>query len=213
MHFFIVSILAAALGTFANPLAPPDEPSDTHNSDLAVNVDSHELFERGKGGYVGSCTNIRYYLGTQDMKVYELSETNPNFIIGKKPFMESPVLVARCPNLSDQTKCSVLRLGDCMANREGQLQPSKNGNWHETCTQCRFVDDGKYFYCRCYTGKGKDLQETTINLNNFISNWDGNLMCFANKGTPKYCPHGPSFEILNYGSSPYPYDHWEKPAE
>ncbi|KAK7414237.1 hypothetical protein QQX98_006932 [Neonectria punicea] len=125
MHFLIIPIFAAALGAFANPLAPPDEPGNTHDSDLAVNVDSHELFERGKGGYVGSCTDIRYYLGTQDMKVYELSETNPSFLIGKKPFMESPVLVARCPNLSGQTKCSVLRLGDCMANREGQLQPSK----------------------------------------------------------------------------------------
>ncbi|KAH8714554.1 Cyanovirin-N [Ilyonectria robusta] len=218
MQFIFLSILTAALGVCANPSTPNDgAPNHSPDTDLGVNITNIELEERGNsgtwGGFADSCTDIRYYLSNKDMKKYEIGESNPNSAVGVKPYLDSPVIVARCPNLSGQTRCSVLRIGDCMANREGKLQIVDKGKWHTTCTQCAFQSDGRYFACQCYTGKGKNLQTTVVNLNELINNFDGNLMCFSNRGSPEYCPHGPSFDITKYGSNGYWYTPWGKPGK
>ncbi|KAF7533143.1 hypothetical protein G7Z17_g13554 [Cylindrodendrum hubeiense] len=130
MQIIMISILTAALGACANPSMSTDgqvnRDIDDPGPDVGVNLTHIGLQGRNLaswGGFADSCTDIRYYLSDRYMKRYEIGEENPSAGVGVKPFLDSPVLVARCPNLSGQKRCSVLRLGDCMANREGKLKP------------------------------------------------------------------------------------------
>ena len=80
-------------------MGPGNHNQDT---DLGVNITNIKLEERGNsgtwGGFADSCTDIRYYLSDRDMKRYEIGESNPNSAVGVKPYLDSPVIVARCPN-------------------------------------------------------------------------------------------------------------------
>ncbi|KAH7120215.1 Cyanovirin-N [Dactylonectria estremocensis] len=206
MHILILSLLVAAIGAFATPSTEPamsTEPvlSNEHKLDNITDAASIQGRDGGTwGGFADSCTDIRYYLNAEDWQRY-LDEGEG---VGTKPFLKSPHVVAKCPNLAGQKQCSVLKIGDCMGNRGGRLEPAYKGEWHKTCTSCAFQEDGRVFYCQCYTGKGGKLEGNIVNLNEIINNFDGKLACFSNFGKPDYCPGGPSFDIGQWGYRPWP---------
>jgi hypothetical protein len=65
------------------------------------------------GGYLDSCWDIRYYLSAADM-----AKEIPSAPL---PYLESPVMVARCPTRDGGVRCSTLHLGDCLSNMNGNL--------------------------------------------------------------------------------------------
>ncbi|KAH7153427.1 hypothetical protein EDB81DRAFT_882365 [Dactylonectria macrodidyma] len=216
MCILFLSLLAAAIGAFATPLTASNEavisaepiistepaistePVISNEHDLGNITGTMPLHGRDSGtwgGFADSCTDIRYYLNEEDWARYQDEAEG----VGNKPFLKSPHVVAKCPNLAGQFQCSVLKIGDCMANRGGKLQPAYKGEWHKTCTSCAFQGDGRRFYCQCYTGKGSKLEGNVVNLNEIINNFDGKLACFSNFGKPDYCPGGPSFDIGQWG--------------
>ncbi|KAJ4321159.1 hypothetical protein N0V84_005511 [Fusarium piperis] len=191
MYFAFLPLFLAALGVFATPITSSNEdmtPRDanpqtsyfkdlpnTLSTDFPVNETTakivirdatlahHFLRVRGAGGYLGSCKDVRFYINDKDM-----NRVNPSWI--HSGYFESPRLVARCPDLTGEMKCSSLELGECMVNVNGALAPGPGGLWHKTCTQCIMSDDGKDLWCHCWSAmKGHLLMSgTTINLGKFF---------------------------------------------
>ncbi|KAM6530585.1 hypothetical protein FSOLCH5_000079 [Fusarium solani] len=181
MYFAFLPLFLAALGALANHITPRDaNPQSSYFKDLPNTLSpdfpvnettkievrdatlTHSLRIRGAGGYLGSCKDIRFYISDKDM-----NRVNPAYI--HSGYYESPRLVARCPDLTGEMKCSSLELGECMVNVNGALAPGPGGLWHETCTQCIISEDGKDLWCHCWSAmKGHLLMSgTTINLGKF----------------------------------------------
>ncbi|KAM0428543.1 hypothetical protein ACHAPT_006903 [Fusarium lateritium] len=185
MFFSLLPLFLAALGALATPITSSDEaitardanpqfknlpntlspdfPLNDTNAELVIrDAPPHSLDARGAGGYLGSCKDIRFYISDKDMK-----RPDPAYI--HSGYFESPRLVARCPDMTGEMKCTSLELGECMVNVNGQLTPGPGGLWHKSCTQCIMSDGGKDFWCHCWSGLGGHLlmSGTTINLGKF----------------------------------------------
>ncbi|KAG8353099.1 hypothetical protein FVEN_g8770 [Fusarium venenatum] len=76
------------------------------------------------------------------------------------------------------------------------LAKGKNGNFHESCTQCNIRENGRWFNCGCWTKLPKGtiqwtdikerLKRTTIDLNVAIGAQDGYLYCHGNWGSKTF---------------------------
>ncbi|RSL64252.1 hypothetical protein CEP54_004807 [Fusarium duplospermum] len=183
MYFAFLPLLLAAIGALSTPITPETTPQDTNSNfkdlpntlspDFPINETTkieirdetltHSLHIRGAGGFLGSCKDVRFYISDKDM-----NRVHPEWI--HTGYLESPRLVARCPDLTGEMKCSSLELGECMVNVNGALAPGPGGLWHKTCTQCIMKEDGKAFWCHCWSAmKGHLMMAgTTINLGKFF---------------------------------------------
>ncbi|RTE71036.1 hypothetical protein BHE90_014557 [Fusarium euwallaceae] len=183
MYFAFLPLLLKALGALATPITPETTPHDvnsyfkdlpnTLSPDFPINATTniqirdetltHSLRVRGAGGYLGSCKDIRFYISDKDM-----NRVHPNWI--HTGYLESPRLVARCPDLTGEMKCTSLELGECMVNVNGALALGPGGDWHKTCTQCIMKEDGKAFWCHCWSAmKGHLMMAgTSINLGKLL---------------------------------------------
>ena len=70
------------------------------------------------GGFMDTCHDIRFLLSDKDMKWLHKTSV-------KRPYLDSPILSARCRDLAGAEHCSQLELGGCMVNWNGFLNAAK----------------------------------------------------------------------------------------
>ncbi|WYZ38352.1 hypothetical protein EsH8_III_000266 [Colletotrichum jinshuiense] len=77
------------------------------------------------------------------------------------------------------------RLGQCMENARGHLVARRNGGFWRTCEDCGLKDPERstLYSCKCWPmprhGAKPELVDTEIDLNDFIGNDHGALVCFG----------------------------------
>ncbi|KXH35568.1 hypothetical protein CSAL01_05774 [Colletotrichum salicis] len=77
------------------------------------------------------------------------------------------------------------RLGQCIENARGKLIPRKNGGFWRTCEDCGLKDPERptVYSCKCWPmpihGAEHERVEAEIELNDFIGNDHGKLVCFG----------------------------------
>ncbi|KAF4998188.1 hypothetical protein FDECE_11865 [Fusarium decemcellulare] len=215
MHFLLLTLFSPVFGVLASPFdqdltsrnAPkspyPGHPINETATDIVLRafnpkaVDPHALNSRSSGGFLGSCKDIRFYLGDKDMDRKGPADIHDGYL-------ESPVLVAHCPDLAGEMRCTSLQLSTCMQNKDGNLVAGLDGQWQGSCTQCIMREDGRHFWCRCWSFKDgqRVLGETVINLireDTIVQNFDGDLMCSGQRGLRGVCPDEKSFDVTEYG--------------
>ncbi|KAF7564005.1 hypothetical protein G7046_g93 [Stylonectria norvegica] len=182
-----------------NPVSRPDIEVPVRRDGVsrvspALNLTSTDLEARDDttyGGYKQSCKDIRYYLDAADNK-------DP----GKMdPYLQSPYLVAHCPADDGTIKCTHVAIGSCISNHYG-------GEFHKSCYQCRLMEDDTTLFCRCNDPEPRKdkpdktklfMVETAIDLDLYIHNKDGELICYGEGGGPEICPDTNSYDVFKGG--------------
>lgn len=106
--------LFLSLGVLSTPtpdgevIRASEEPSNE-----TLGLETREAVSDIWRGYLDSCWDIRYYLSAADMA--------KEIPAAPLPYLDSPVMVARCPTQDGGVRCSTLHLGDCLSNINGNL--------------------------------------------------------------------------------------------
>lgn len=100
-------------GTVLTWAIPPPPSINLTTTALASPIDLRA--ETWGGFYDNNCFDITYLLSDTDMN----KDDKKNTI---EPYLESPVLMAKCWDLMGNEKCSRLELGDCLINQNGYLR-------------------------------------------------------------------------------------------
>ncbi|EHK21901.1 uncharacterized protein TRIVIDRAFT_222643 [Trichoderma virens Gv29-8] len=89
----------------------------------------------------------------------------------------STFLNAQCWNTQGQLVGNVFDLDSCIANYGGHLAYAKNGRYSFSCDKrdCAIVDS-TWFQCNCKGYSGETVF-SKINLNDILTNDNGNLKC------------------------------------
>mgnify|MGYP000866499548 CR=1 FL=1 len=87
------------------------------NLDLdPVNVTEPDIEARMWGGFLNGCRATTFYLSNEDMR-------RPEGPDAAKPYVKSPMIGARCRDLSGREGCSSISLSECVGNKGGILTP------------------------------------------------------------------------------------------
>ncbi|KAL2864393.1 uncharacterized protein BJX67DRAFT_383864 [Aspergillus lucknowensis] len=84
-------------------------------------------------------------------------------------------LVATCPTGNGDEITSSVFLANKIGNNGGNLEWAANGEYRETCEEC-VLNDAATLFCRCRVADRPSLQDTTINLEEHIANYEGHLL-------------------------------------
>ena len=181
-------IIAGPVLTAATP--PPPAFASITNLTTALPPSALDARADTWGGFFdNNCYDITYTLSEADNDKDEKKNTI-------EPYLESPLLTARCWDLVGNEKCSSLELGDCLMNRGGILKPAEGGAFHRSCSYCRLTDGGRKMHCFCYPDHARSPQvySNEVNLNDFIHNFNGQLRCFGSMASYSDCPSGDSYD-------------------
>ncbi|KIM50845.1 hypothetical protein SCLCIDRAFT_110053 [Scleroderma citrinum Foug A] len=90
--------------------------------------------------------------------------------------LSGSVLYATCQSSDGSDVSTSIDLNQCVANTNGNLFCSKNGNYSATCSGCGLSANAGYLVCTCndYNQAG---QYADIELDQCLTNSDGNLTC------------------------------------
>ncbi|KXH50465.1 hypothetical protein CNYM01_03325 [Colletotrichum nymphaeae SA-01] len=98
---------------------------------------------------------------------------------------EEAVIWACCDTAHGYGIQNRFRLGQCIENARGKLIPRKNGGFWRTCEDCGLKDPERptVYSCKCWPmprhGAKHERVEAEIELNDFIGNDHGKLVCFG----------------------------------
>ncbi|KAL2824247.1 Cyanovirin-N [Aspergillus cavernicola] len=83
-------------------------------------------------------------------------------------------LVATCPTGSGEEITSSVFLAHKISNNNGNLEWTEDGEYGQSCEDCTL--DGASLNCGCIINSRPSLQDTTLNLEEHIANYEGHLL-------------------------------------
>lgn len=89
-------------------------------------------------------------------------------------YLRKAFMTARCKTINKDYKQTTINLDDCLGNNNGFLQAGWSG-YSKSCKNCKI--EGMMLTCSCQNAKQTDYYRSSINLNEFISNQDGKMVC------------------------------------
>ncbi|KAI9902227.1 hypothetical protein N3K66_004044 [Trichothecium roseum] len=162
--------------------------------DINLDLDPANVTEAGTdtearmwGGFLNGCRATTFYLSNEDMNRPEGPDTF-------KPYIKSPMIGARCRDLSGREGCSSISLGECVGNNGGILTPWDQGGFSSSCFWCSLKGDST-LSCRCYVDRAKSglTYNSELDLNDFVHNFNGLLKCHHSSGETGYCGPNTSY--------------------
>ncbi|KAH7024743.1 Cyanovirin-N [Microdochium trichocladiopsis] len=87
--------------------------------------------------------------------------------------------VANCADADNRRRKSWLNLNECLGNQGGDLVPQSGGNFGVSCDTRAAEFGAKFSYCLPCKRWGGEWQRTCINLDEILSNQNGELECFG----------------------------------
>ncbi|KAI2642071.1 hypothetical protein GGS21DRAFT_501025 [Xylaria nigripes] len=159
-----IAAFSSFLGGISALPAAIDAVPDTTKSSLVQSVMLTSPTNAGPNSYAHYCHGL----------VYIFPQYPPNIWFQ-----------AICPDGEGYDHNSVLNLNRCIANRNGTMVPSSNGNFGPTCQNNYFqLSDTQILGVKC---DGPDGPKTSyIRLEEFIDFDNGELSCFGNRGCTPY---------------------------
>ncbi|KAB8069854.1 hypothetical protein BDV29DRAFT_43777 [Aspergillus leporis] len=91
--------------------------------------------------------------------------------------LEGHMLFAKCQKLNHSDRAAPLDLNTCLGYKDGIIQRGENAIGNSACSFCAL--DKAWLQCMCYQGGGIIAPSAPFNLDNIISNHDGELHCDA----------------------------------
>ncbi|KAF3804213.1 hypothetical protein GCG54_00000563 [Colletotrichum gloeosporioides] len=178
---FSTTILAAAAASLTSPLTPPS-PSPVPSSTVLTNaaVEAVESFNVSANGTfsINNAHDNRLLAS-----YHNFSKTCTN-IHGD---LIDTIVWACCSNMNGGWSQNRFRLGQCLENRRGKLVARRDGRFWRTCQDCGFKDPDRVtmYSCRCWprptAGVEPKLVDTELDLDTFMGNERGELVCFGVK--------------------------------
>ncbi|KAL3452080.1 Cyanovirin-N [Aspergillus insuetus] len=84
-------------------------------------------------------------------------------------------LIATCPTGNGDEIASSVYLPSKIGNSNGNLEWSTGGAYHQSCQDCA-LSDAATLSCSCRTASLPTYQDTSINLETYIENYEGHLL-------------------------------------